>query len=110
MRCTNHLSPSGGASVDALNHSSAPLLVGRKRPDRAWFDLGLDHVSSEISLGPLGSDEATELLRRQGIAEPDEQARIRGWARGFPIALTLAASIRHDPSDAREPTPWHLED
>ena len=53
------------ALVQALDASSVVLLVGRRRPDRHWFDDGLEHLSAEIEIRPL---DASTVLRAAGPA------------------------------------------
>lgn len=82
------------------------VLAGRSAPDTAWFDGGLELVSTAVALRPLSNEESRELLARHGLAAPAADLdRLVAWSAGYPLALTLAATI--DASSADEYAP-HL--
>lgn len=69
------------------------LLAGRRRPDRAWFEAGLEHLAVEVPLHPLDSADARALLGRYGIDDDDQVGPVLTWAAGYPLPLTLAARV-----------------
>lgn len=76
--------------VPSLPPGGRLVLVGREPPVAAWFaDLGGEFRS--LPLGPLGDDDARELLGRHGARTADA-ARLNRIGRGHPLALILAAA------------------
>lgn len=76
-----------------LPASTVVLLAGRTAPGREWFDEGLDQVSTEILLRPLDISEGRELLARYGVTDADDVEQLLTWSAGFPLALTIGASL-----------------
>ncbi len=85
--------------VRSLPSSAVVVLAGRKPPGREWFDDGLDQISTEVLLRPMDPEESRELLARYGTAEPVDLDAVIAWAQGFPLALTLAATLEGERSD-----------
>jgi len=78
--------------VPALPDNVRVLLCGRERPLAAWHTApGWHELFRTVALGPLGEDDAADLLRRFGVT-PEAAARIARGAHGHPLALRLAAS------------------
>src|SRR3954471_10111576 len=75
--------------VPSLPERALVILAGRRPPTEGWLRDGWEHVAVEMELGPLGTDDAREMLRAYGASESDELVR---WARGWPLALSLAAT------------------
>ena len=76
--------------VPSLPPGGRLVLVGREPPVAAWFaDLGGEFRS--LPLGPLGDDDARELLGLHGARAADA-ARLNRIGRGHPLALILAAA------------------
>ena len=76
--------------VPSLPPGGRLVLVGREPPVAAWFaDLGGEFRS--LPLGPLGDDDARELLGLHGARTADA-ARLNRIGRGHPLALILAAA------------------
>ncbi len=78
--------------IGAFDASVTVVIAGRQTPDRAWFDGGFEHITQEIRLSPLDMVASRELLRRLGADDPSAVEVILGWAGGFPLALTVAAT------------------
>ena len=75
--------------VPSLPERAVVVLAGRRPPAEGWLRDGWEHVAVELELGPLGAEEAREMLAAYGVAASDEVLR---WARGWPLALSLAAT------------------
>jgi hypothetical protein len=82
--------------LPALPDNVRVIICGREAPVSAWITssqwLGLFR---SLSLGPLKSQEAFELLAQARI-ESEDARRINRMARGHPLALRLAASAMMD--------------
>src|SRR5580704_5924854 len=71
------------------------ILCGREAPVTAWLsDPGWHGLFKSIRLESLERSDATELLSRAGLAGADAKY-LAGICHGHPLALTLAASVRH---------------
>src|SRR5580658_11149023 len=71
------------------------ILCGREAPVTAWLsDPGWHGLFRSIRLESLERSDATELLSRAGLAGADAKY-LAGICHGHPLALTLAASVRH---------------
>lgn len=86
------LAPLRDALLDHLPEDSRIVLAGRAEPDQTWRADGLPGIVVDLPLGPLADDQADAFLRQRGITDPRRRARIVAWARGYPLALTVAAS------------------
>lgn len=73
--------------------SAVVVLAGRSAPGREWFDEGLDQVSAEILLRPMANTEGRQLLDRYGITDADAVDQLLTWASGYPLALTVGATL-----------------
>ncbi len=90
--------------VPALPENVRVILVGREPPTPGWLIAPeWQGLFSRISLGPLRSQDALELLLRSGISEKNSQ-RINRFARGHPLTLKLAvsAALEHPSIDLRD--------
>jgi hypothetical protein len=71
------------------------ILCGREAPVTAWLsDHGWHGLFRSIRLESMERCDATELLSRAGMACADAKY-LAGVCHGHPLALTLAASVRH---------------
>lgn len=67
------------------------VLSGRSPPPAEWLaDPGWRSLVRLLPLGNLGEQESRELLARRGL-HPRQQRGVLGFARGHPLALSLAA-------------------
>jgi len=88
--------------VPTLRDNVRLLLVGREPPVAGWVGApGWAGLFHRLELGPLGEDEASELLRGRGVTG-DAARRINRFARGHPLALVLAAFAAAEWSDFEE--------
>jgi len=76
--------------LPALPESAVVVIAGRTRPDAAWSSGIWEGATAELELRPFSRAEAAELLDAYGV-EAGRVPVIAGWARGSPLALTLAA-------------------
>jgi class 3 adenylate cyclase len=77
--------------VPALPDNARLVLAGRAPPVSAWSTApGWAGLFCGIVLRPLNDADAGELLRRTGVPAA-HMARLNRFARGHPLALTLAA-------------------
>jgi len=91
-----------------LPDASIVVIAGRGTPDPGWREGGWENLTVELELGPLSDDESRSLLASQGVADGPRSAELAEWARGSPLALTLAANAARDDPDwspAREGEP-----
>ena len=86
------LAPLRDRLLDRLPADARIVLAGRGEPDPSWHAQGLPGIVVDLPLWPLTDGSADEYLAQRGIADPDLRARIVAWARGYPLALTVAAS------------------
>jgi hypothetical protein len=78
--------------IPALPNNVRVVLCGREAPVVAWATSPQwQGLFRSISLGPLKSQEALQLLSYIGVGEEDAR-RINRFTRGHPLALRLAAS------------------
>jgi hypothetical protein len=72
------------------------ILCGREAPVTAWLsDPGWHGLFRTIRLESMERCDAMELLSRAGIAGEEDAKYLAGICHGHPLALTLAASVRH---------------
>jgi DNA-binding CsgD family transcriptional regulator len=77
--------------LGAFPDTVTTLLVGRREPNVAWRAApGWGTVLGELEVGPLTAEDVDLLLDARG-ARGDDAARIRGFARGHPLAVVAAA-------------------
>jgi hypothetical protein len=91
-----------------LPDASIVVIAGRGAPDPGWREGGWENLTVELELGPLSDQESRSLLVSQGVTGESRVGELAEWARGSPLALTLAASAAlTDPawSPAREGQP-----
>jgi hypothetical protein len=71
------------------------ILCGREAPVTAWLsDPGWHGLFRSIRLESMERRDAAELLSRAGVAGEDAK-HLAAICHGHPLALTLAASVRH---------------
>lgn len=85
------LAPLRDALLDRLPGSARIVLAGRREPEPSWRAQGLPGIVVDLPLGPLADEHADAFLAQRGIAEAQRRNRIVDWARGYPLALTVAA-------------------
>lgn len=94
------------AIVSVLSATAVVVLAGRRTPDPRWFEDGLEHLSTSVAVAPLSTTEARDLLARHGLNDAATVDPLVGWAAGYPLALTVAASLQASASAAgAEPPP-----
>ena len=77
--------------LPSLPEHSLVVLAGRRPPADDWFRDGWEHVAVELELKPLQADDARALLAAYGVPEGPLADELVRWARGWPLALSLAA-------------------
>lgn len=83
--------------IPALDDNVRVVMASRDPPVPAWLAPGWHGLFHGIALGPLATDDAELLLARLGLP-PTRARRINDFARGHPLALTVAASaVRERP-------------
>jgi len=87
----SQLRPLRDRLLGELPDSARLVLAGRREPDRSWREDGIDAILVELPLRPLSDPDAARLLRDRGMGV-DRIAGIVRWARGYPLALTVAAT------------------
>jgi len=84
--------------IPSLADNVRVILAGRQPPSPTWLASPEWHgLLQSMSLGPLGDDDARELLSREGLGDEDA-SRVNAFARGHPLALHLAASTAQGPA------------
>jgi hypothetical protein len=84
--------------IPSLADSVRVILAGRQPPSATWLASPEWHgLFLPLPLGPLGDDDARELLSRAGL-EDEDTIRVNAFARGHPLALHLAASTAQGPA------------
>ncbi|HET9898313.1 MAG TPA: AAA family ATPase [Streptosporangiaceae bacterium] len=66
------------------------LIAGRGEPDAGWFSGGWETVTARLELHGLDEQDALRLLFAHGLSD-ERVPVIIDWARGSPLALSLAA-------------------
>ena len=79
--------------LPSLAEDALILIGSRQPPEGAWFREGWEHLTLELELGPLPDRAAAELLSARGIGDEPARGEALAWARGSPLALTLAAEV-----------------
>ncbi len=102
------LAPLRDALLDRMPEDARIVLAGRNEPEQSWRAHGLPGIVVDLPLGPLADDQADAFLAQRGISDPQRRARIVAWARGYPLALTVAASAPGGRSGT--PLEAHLEE
>ena len=78
--------------IPALPDNVRVILSGREPPVTSWLTTpGWQGLFHAIALGPLEEDDAITFFSEAGIARKNAQ-RMNRFARGHPLALTLAAA------------------
>lgn len=86
--------------LDVLPARATVAIAGRRAPGRFWFEGELTSLVGSVALRPLSASESTELLGRFEIGDQAEVEALVAWGQGYPLALTLAASL---PSSSNGP-------
>ncbi len=76
--------------VRALQDNTRVVIAGREAPLSGW-SMSMGRLFRGLSLGNLPRDDATQLLRQEGV-DGDDLERINRLARGHPLSLRLAAT------------------
>lgn len=87
------LAPLREALLDLLPADSRIAMAGRNWPDETWRGGGLPEIVVDLLLSPLSRSDAEALLEHKGISDPSSRSKIAAWAKGYPLALMVAASI-----------------
>lgn len=84
--------------MPALSENVFTIIAGRQAPNSAWFTTpGWHGLFREIELRELSADDAQIMLESRGLTS-SEVERVKGFARGHPLALEMAsAAIRTQP-------------
>jgi hypothetical protein len=77
--------------VPSLPAGAAVLVASRRAPGPEWARRQGDGDFAVLALGALDAAGSSEILRRHGVTGAAAE-RARGWARGNPLALELAAA------------------
>jgi len=93
------------AILETLPASAMVVIAGRRAPGKEWFEGGLAAMVTSVAVRPLANDESTELLLRYGIHTQEEVTELVAWAKGYPLALTLAASLPAPADDGARVVP-----
>lgn len=86
------------ALLPSLPDSARVIIVGRDRPDEAWFRGGWETITAELELAALPETDALELLRVRGMDAGPARVVVK-WAEGSPLALSLAATAAEGDPD-----------
>jgi hypothetical protein len=93
------------ALLPRLPARSVVVLAGRRPPQRPWrVAPGWGSLVRPLALGDLSREESRELLARRDVPR-DRRDAILAFARGYPLALTLAVETRghaHPGGDTRD--------
>jgi hypothetical protein len=85
--------------IPALPANVRVILSGREPPVTSWFATpGWQGLFHSIALGPLDEEDALFYLAEAGIGSETAQ-RVNLFARGHPLALTLAAAAARERPD-----------
>jgi AAA ATPase domain len=76
--------------LPSLPGSAVIVIASRAAPDPAWLTGVWEGVATELQLQTLTEDEALRLLTAHGVDDQRGRAIVE-WARGYPLALALAA-------------------
>ncbi|KRT66015.1 MAG: hypothetical protein A2Z36_01680 [Chloroflexi bacterium RBG_19FT_COMBO_48_23] len=78
--------------VPALPERVLTIIVCRQPPNAAWLTTpGWESLFREIKLQELTDDDAHEMLKLRGLTQSQVE-RVNRFARGYPLALELAAA------------------
>ncbi len=79
-------------ALPSLPANVLTVFGGREAPSPGWATApGWQGMFREIKLRAMSDDESREMLERRGVTG-DQAARISRFARGYPLALELAAA------------------
>ena len=74
-----------------LPAAAAICVVSRKRAESGWLAGGWEQCVLELPLAEMSDTEARTLLAARGVSEPSRVSHALAWAKGSPLALSLAA-------------------
>jgi class 3 adenylate cyclase len=98
--------------LPSLTENVFTVIAGREAPNPAWLTSpGWSALFKEIKLGELSREDTLKMLETRGL-RPDQIERVRKFAKGFPLALELAAaaiSTKPDLEIAAGPPPKILQ-
>ncbi len=86
------LAPLSDALLDHLREDSRIVLAGRAEPGQTWRMGALSGIVVDLQLGPLADASAHAFLTQRGVVDEERRRDVVTWARGYPLALTVAAS------------------
>lgn len=86
------LPPLRDALIDHLPAEARVVFGGRAEPDQSWHDHGLPGIVVDLPLGALDDTTARLFLAQRAVTDIGRVQAIVAWARGYPLALTVAAS------------------
>lgn len=94
--------------LPGLPERTVVVVAGRVPPGTDWrFDLAWSDALEVVALGPLEPEAAAALVERHGVA-PMVRDAVLEFAGGYPLALSLAASVAVDKAASQpdwSPTP-----
>lgn len=79
------------------------VIAGRRPPDPAWFQDGWENVTRSVELSGLSDAEALDLLGGHGLRDEPRTRALVAWAKGSPLALSLAADTANVTSNGSAP-------
>jgi len=84
--------------LPSLSENVFTIIAGRQAPNAAWVTSpGWQELFREIELGELSTDDSQKMLESRGLT-PTQTKRVSSFARGYPLALEMAAAaIRTQP-------------
>lgn len=86
------LAPLRDNLLDLLPESARLVLAGRGEPEPSWRHGGLPNIVIDLALAPLSEADADCFLLTRGIADSEKRRSIVSWSKGYPLALTVAAT------------------
>ena len=98
--------------LPSLTENVFTVIAGREAPNPAWLTTpGWSAFFKEIKLGELSTEDTLKMLETRGL-RPDQIERVKKFAKGFPLALEMAAaaiSTQPDLEIAAGPPPKILQ-
>ena len=79
------------ARLMEVSSAAAICVVSRKRADSGWLSGGWESCLVELTIEAMSDTEARLLLAARGVTEVDRIDHAIAWAKGSPLALSLAA-------------------
>lgn len=76
--------------LPSLPDATVVLVASREPPADQWRRGGWEHLLAELELAPLSAEDALALVRARGVDDDGSAADLVAWARGWPLALSIA--------------------